>query len=125
MTPGYVYKLPTPTNKGNEMDNSEAVTLIAESSHSLFEAMFDITHTEDWKMFDLDDQIDFRNTLEEYYAAACIIREKFDSDVWKGHANGTVNPLVKSIRKQREGDTPGKKAEPKTAASLLKKRLSK
>lgn len=98
---------------------------IAQSSLDLFTAMFGVTHSEDWKTWELDQQIQFRNIVEQYYAASCIIREKFDSDVWKGHANGTVSPTIESIRKQREGDTPGKKAEPVTPEGLLKKRLNK
>jgi len=105
--------------------DTENLILITGDIDSLFESMFDITHTEDWKNFPVEYQITFRDLVEQYYAAACIIREKFDSDVWKGHANGTVDPSVTSVRKQREGDKPGKKAEPVTAASLLKKRLSK
>lgn len=98
---------------------------IAELIQTLFAEMFGIVHTEDWKGYELDDQKVVRGLVETYYASASIIREKFDADVWKGHANGTVNPEIESVRKQREGDTPGKKAEPKTAESVLAKRLNK
>lgn len=98
---------------------------LAELISKLFDGMFGIVHTEDWKGYELDDQKVVRGMVETYYASACIIREKFDSDVWKGHANGTVSVEIESIRKEREGDAPGKKAEPKTAASVLAKRLGK
>lgn len=107
------------------METTNDLVTIAEQSESLFTLMFGIVHTEEWKTYEFDNQKIVRSLVEQYYAAASIIREKFDSDVWKGHANGTVSPEIESVRKQREGDTPGKKAEPVTPASLLKKRLSK
>jgi hypothetical protein len=101
------------------------IALIAQSVGQTYELVFGTVFAEDWKTYPLEEQISFRNVLEEYFAGASLIREKFDADVWKGHANGTVSPSVDSIRKQREGDTPGRKAEPVTAASLLAKRLKK
>lgn len=98
---------------------------IAEWNSDLFGELFGIVHTEDWKTYELGEQLVVRSIVEAYYAAASIIREKFDADVWKGHANGSVDPQVESVRKQREGDRPGKKAEPKTAESVLSKRLNK
>jgi 2',3'-cyclic-nucleotide 2'-phosphodiesterase (5'-nucleotidase family) len=86
---------------------------------------FAVTFTEDWKSYTLEEQLAFRNSVEVLSGVANIHREKLDADIWKGHANGTVNQLVTSIRKEREGDKPGKKAEPPTAASLLAKRLKK
>jgi hypothetical protein len=101
------------------------IALIAQSVGQVFELIFGVTHTEDWKKYTLSEQKMFRDVVEQYYAAACIVREKFDADVWKGHSNGTVSPTIESIRKQREGEKPGKKAETPTAASILAKRLKK
>jgi len=101
------------------------IALIANQVGSVFELIFGVTHTEDWKQYTVTEQIAFRNVVEAFFVAACIVREKFDADVWKGHSNGTVNPLIQSVRKQREGDKPGKKAEVPTAQSMLAKRLAK
>lgn len=86
---------------------------------------FDVTYSEDWKAWTLEEQLLFRAAVEALFGAGTVHKEKFDSTVWKGHSDGTVNTLITSIRKQREGDTPGKKAEPVTAASVLAKRLKK
>lgn len=106
-------------------EQEREIALIAQMIGNVFELVFGVTFNEKWKTYTLPEQKMFREVVEQYYAAACIIREKFDSDVWKGHANGTVNPQIESIRKEREGDTPGKKAEPKTPQSVLAKRLNK
>jgi hypothetical protein len=98
---------------------------VAYNALTLFGQIFDIVYAEEWKNWDIEEHVMFRNVLEEYCAQAAINREKFDSDVWKGHANGTVSPTVESVRKQRDGEKPGKKAEPVTASSLLAKRLKK
>jgi hypothetical protein len=87
--------------------------------------LFAVTFSEDWKQYTVPEQIAFRNMLEVLGGVSNLHREKFDADVWKGRANGTVDPSVTSIRKEREGDKPGRKAEPVTAASLLAKRLKK
>lgn len=107
-----------------ETERMAEIAILAQLTGNVYEAFYGLTHTEDWKAFEtLDEQLAFRNAIAEFYLAACIIRERFDSDVWKGHSNGTVDLLVTSVRKQREGDTPGKKAEVPTAAGLLAKRL--
>ena len=109
-----------------ETERMAEIAILVQLTGNVYEAFYGITHSEDWKSFEIvEEQLAFRNALAEFYLAACIVREKFDSDVWKGHSDGTVNLLVTSIRKQREGDAPGKKAAPVTAASLLAKRLAK
>ena len=90
-----------------------------------FADLFDSVFASDWKAMELADAIAFRNTLEAYVAGANMLREKFDSDVWAGHSDGTVSIDIESIRKQRTGDAPGKKAVELTAAEKLAKRLSK
>ena len=90
-----------------------------------FADLFDTVFGADWKAMDVADAIAFRDTLEAYVAGANMLREKFDGDVWKGHSDGTVSIDITSIRKQRDGDKPGKKAVELTAAEKLAKRLSK
>lgn len=90
-----------------------------------FADLFDTVFGGDWKAMDVADAIAFRDKLEAYVAGANMLREKFDSDVWKGHSDGTVSIDIQSIRKQRDGDKPGKKAAELTAAEKLAKRLSK
>ena len=107
------------------VDRSEAIEAIAQSQLTLFETLFTDTFGETWKTWSEDDQVSFRNVIDAYVASASIIREKFDGDVWKGHADGTVSLVVTSVRKQREGDTPGKKAKVLTPAEILAKRLGK
>ena len=84
---------------------------------------FDVTYSEDWKGWTLEEQLLFRKAVKALASSGNIHREKFDEVVWKGHSNGTVNPLVASLRKQREGDAPGKKATKPTAAEILAKRM--
>lgn len=115
------------------MDNETIVPTEVESSiaYLVFELdrlntyFFNVTYTEDWKSWTLDEQKAFRSLIEVLAGVASLHREKFDSDVWKGHANGTVHPDIESIRAERTGEKPGKKAEIPTAASLLAKRLKK
>lgn len=90
-----------------------------------FSDLFDGVFAGDWKSMEVVDAIAFRDTLEAYVAGANMLREKFDADVWAGHSDGTVSVDIKSIRKQRTGDAPGKKAAELTAAEKLAKRLSK
>lgn len=106
---------------GREME----IEAIAQSQLSLFETLFTTVFTESWKTWTIQEQIAFRNVIDAYVAASSIVREKFDGDVWKGHSDGTVSLLVESVRKQREGDTPGKKAKVLTPAEILAKRLGK
>jgi hypothetical protein len=121
-------------SKGNEMEDTTTtpasdveigLAAVAYQAKDTFDVMFGIVWSEEWKSFELLEQIAFRDFVQAYLAQATIIREKFDADVWKGHANGTVDIAVESIRKEREGDAPGKKATPPTADSILAKRLKK
>ena len=64
-----------------------------------FADLFDSVFASDWKAMELADAIAFRNTLEAYVAGANMLREKFDSDVWAGHSDGTVSIDIESIRK--------------------------
>lgn len=101
------------------------IAVITHSVGSVFEVIFGTTFSENWKSYTLEEQLAFRNVVEAFYAAACIVREKFDADVWKGHSDGTVNLLVTSVRKQRTGEAPGKKKAELTPAEILAKRLAK
>jgi hypothetical protein len=116
------------TNTNTEVEATEtesAIAFLAYEVDRLNNYFFDAIYSEGWKSWENSEQVAFRDTLEAFVAAAAIQREKFDGDVWKGHADGTVSLEVESIRAQRTGDKPGKKAEPVTAASLLAKRLKK
>jgi hypothetical protein len=106
-------------------DVEVGMAAIAFQAKDTFDTMFGVVWSEEWKTFPVLEQIAFRDLVEQYHAQAAVIREKFDADVWKGHSNGTVDPLVESIRKAREGDAPGKKAEKPTPDSILAKRLKK
>ena len=90
-----------------------------------FADLYDTVFGGAWKAEEVADAVTFRDTLAAYVAGANMLREKFDSDVWNGHSDGTVSLEITSIRKQREGDAPGKKAVELTAAEKLAKRLGK
>ena len=116
------------TTTEKEVELTEQATTILELMETVAEvneSFFHLIFPEEWKGWDIEDQLRLRKVLEMFFASASIMREKFDGDVWKGHADGTVNLLVNSIRKQREGDTPGRKKEELSPASLLAKRLNK
>ena len=105
----------------NETDNiNQAVNSAITAT---FEELFPVVFTGEWKSMSESDAINFRNVLEAYVKAAGMLREKFDADVWAGHADGTVAPIIKSIRAPRTGDKPGRKAAELTPAELLAKRL--
>lgn len=106
-------------------EKEEEIAAIAQTALSLFENIFTTTFTEAWKNWTVQEQRQFRDVIDAYVASSSIVREKFDGDVWKGHSDGTVSLLVQSVRKQREGDTPGKKAKVLTPAEILAKRLGK
>lgn len=113
----------TEIREETERDGAIAyLAFLVDEVHTYF---FNVTFSREWKTWDLEEQLAFRNAIEALFAVGSLHRETFDSEVWKGHSDGTVNPLVTSIRKQREGDAPGKKAEPVTPQSLLAKRLKK
>ena len=106
-------------------EDGAAMIALSERVKETFEDLFSVVFAEEWKSYHLADQKLVREVLATMVNAGNILREKFDGDVWKGHADGTVSPEVESIRKQREGDTPGKKAKVLTPAEILAKRLAK
>ena len=106
-------------------EREEEIAAIALSALTLFESVFTPTFSEEWKTWEVQEQRAFRDVIDAYVASSSIVREKFDGDVWKGHSDGTVSLLVTSVRKQREGDAPGKKAKVLTPAEILAKRLGK
>jgi hypothetical protein len=87
--------------------------------------LFQVTYSEAWKGWDIEDQKAFRALIQTLFGMTAVHKEKFDADVWKGHANGTVSVLIQSIRQERTGDKPGKTAAPITPESILAKRLKK
>lgn len=87
--------------------------------------LFSTVFGAEWKTMEEDEAIAFRNLLEAFVTGANMLREKFDSDVWKGHSDGTVSIKIQSVRQQRTGDKPGKKAVELTPAEILAKRLKK
>ena len=87
--------------------------------------IYDDIESEDWKVDDEPTMILFRDSLEAYFGAASMLKEKFDATVWAGHSDGTVPESITSIRKEREGDAPGRKAKVLTPAEKLAKRLGK
>jgi len=90
-----------------------------------FADLFPTVFGGEWKTMSEEEAIAFRNKLEAYVKGANLLREKFDSDVWSGHSDGTVNIAIKSIRAARTGDKPGAKAKVLTPAEILAKRLDK
>jgi hypothetical protein len=102
-----------------------AIAYLHYEINRLNDMFFAGTWTEDWKTWTPEEIALFRGAIEALHGCGSLHREKFDSTVWKGHSDGTVNPTVESIRKQREGDAPGKKAEVLTPAQILAKRLKK
>ena len=98
---------------------------LQEAMTTTFVDLFPIVMSSEWKTYEEGDAVAFRNKLEAYVSAANLLRETFDKAVWEGHANGSVPVAVESIRAQRTGDKPGRKAQPKTAAEILAARLKK
>ena len=101
-------------------DNNAAAALT-----TTIETMFPIVFGSAWKSMEEADAIAFRNLLEAFVSGAAMLREKFDSEVWAGHSDGTVSINIKSIRSPRTGEKPGVKAKVLTPAEVLAKRLKK
>lgn len=101
------------------------VNPLADAMTATFEELFPLVYSADWKNLEVAEQIVLRAKLEGFVAGANMLREKFDAAVWAGHSDGTVSVEIQSIRKQREGDKPGRKAKDLTPAEILAKRLSK
>jgi len=108
-----------------QTDIASQIAYLVDELKIVHDHFFAVTYSEDWKNWTLDEQKAFNKAVETLNGVANVHREKFDADVWKGHANGTVSPQIESIRAERTGDTPGKKAAPITADSILNKRLKK
>lgn len=112
----------------NETEVSEIVQYLTELGDMInvaYSSLFTPIFSEDWKNAEEAEQLVLREVLNVLCTAGNVLREKFDGDVLKGHADGTVPNVVESIRKQREGDTPGKKAKVLTPAEILAKRMKK
>jgi hypothetical protein len=105
-----------------EVKEMEIQEVMAEATIMHF---FSDVMSEDWRKMEVADQVAFRDALEAFVSGANLLRERFDAQVWSGHSDGTVDTTVKSIRAQRTGDKPGKKAAELTPAEILAKRLSK
>jgi len=106
-------------------DSPETNNVVGEAMSVTITDLFTTVFGADWKTMEESDAIAFRNLLEAFVTGANMLREKFDSDVWKGHSDGTVSVAIQSVRQQRTGDKPGKKAVELTPAEILAKRLKK
>jgi hypothetical protein len=116
----------TPAETEVEPTEMEGViAYLAYQQRENYKNFYSVVWSEDWKSFELAEQILLRDTIEQFFLTASLIKEKFDATVWKGHSDGTVSPTIESIRKQREGDAPGRPATKPTADSVLEKRLKK
>ena len=107
----------------SDTENMEAVNHIMATA-TIMTFFFDVLG-EEWKAWEVDEQIVLRDTLETFVSGANLLREKFDAAVWAGHSDGTVSVKVQSIRQQRTGDKPGRKAAELSPAEILAKRISK
>lgn len=111
------------TDDNVEVEEEEATEELPEGlEDSAMEFVMDIL-TGNWKTWELDEQLAFRERLSNYFQAASTLRTKFDAQVWAGHDDGTINLKVESLRARRtvtEGSNKGgRKAAPKTIAQQL------
>jgi hypothetical protein len=119
----------TTIGNGEEVEMSENETettsVVSDAMTVTISDLFATVFGNEWMTMELSDAIAFRNLLEAFVTGANMLREKFDGAVWQGHSDGTVSVEIQSVRKQRTGDTPGRKAKELTPAELLAKRLTK
>lgn len=78
--------------------------------------------TGEWNTGDEDEMIEFVQTFRDFFTAVTTLRVKLDAQIWDGWQSGKVPRTVKSVRAQRKGAKPGRKATPKTLAEQLLKR---
>lgn len=100
-------------------------TSVSDAMTTTIEDLFSTVFAAEWKTMEDEEAIAFRNLLEAFVTGANMLREKFDGDVWKGHSDGTVSTDIQSVRKQRDGEKPGRKAAELTPAEVLAKRLKR
>jgi len=104
---------------------SDTNPTVADAMETTITDLFSIVFGAEWKTMEEEEAVAFRNLLEAFVTGANMLREKFDGDVWKGHSDGSVSVKIQSVRAQRTGDKPGKKAAELTPAEILAKRLKK
>lgn len=104
---------------------SDVNPTVSDAMTTTIEDLFATVFGSEWKSMEVTEAKAFRDLLEAFVTGANMLREKFDGDVWKGHSDGTVSTEIQSIRQQRTGDKPGRKAAELTPAEILAKRLSK
>jgi hypothetical protein len=106
-------------------DTPETNNAVGEAMEVTITDLFTPVFASEWKTMEESDAIAFRNLLEAFVTGANMLRERFDADVWKGHSDGSVSVAIQSVRQQRTGDKPGRKAAELTPAEILAKRLKK
>jgi hypothetical protein len=90
------------------------------------ESLFNVVDTtQEWTSWDNEDQVALSDYMEKLNAVFGILRQPYDSTVWKLSNNGQLPDGVKSVREQPTGDKPGRKAVERTAASVLAAKLGK
>ena len=87
---------------------------------SLFMEIDPVVSSESWKTWEIPQQIELANFLASLTKVNTAIRSSFDSTVWKGHRDGTVDKTVKPVRAE---SSRVKDAGTKSTADKLKELL--
>ena len=75
--------------------------------------------TGDWLKLSATDRVTFATEWAKLIEGVGKVNAKFNQTVWAGHTDGSISEDVKPTRKQREGDTPGRKAKVRTLEEQL------
>jgi hypothetical protein len=97
-----------------------------ETLTNTFMELFPAVSTGEWTTWSLSEQAELRALINLFVETGNgILRPAFDSTVWAGHENGTVDNSIESIRAQRtdNGEKPGRKTP--TALEVLNRKLGK
>jgi hypothetical protein len=85
---------------------------------------FTVIRSEEWKTWELETILKFILEYKSFAQFANDLRSTLDKAIWAGHADGTVDPTVESIRTQTESDKPkGRKPIEMTEAERMLKKL--
>lgn len=91
-----------------------------------FATLFDVVDTtKEWTKWSAEDQVKLSAFMLKLDAVFGSLRQPYDQTVWALKASGKLTKGVESVRVQPSGDKPGRKAEERTAESVLAKRLAK
>ena len=94
---------------------------IVKSLKFMFVQLYPVVSGKTWTKWDLSDQTDLRETMAKINSVRSKLQPVFDSTIWDGHDDGSVDLSIESIRARRAPDsaTPGRKPAVKSVDEVF------